>query len=331
MANRPHALALIVVWLVATVALVAMLMGGVRQTDAFDAARTAMQVSYVAVLLWYLAMTGKAAWQLPEIKPLLSGRSAIGRLLPALLVALLFLLNLVSSDGSDIVMQLMILATLIVLLVWFRKFRISLFLQGVVLAVIAYVVAIPYSDRDFITPTAHVLLSGFVPFMYVAGVLMVRRTGLGEVQLAAGRYGRAILGFLWGVLLFVPLGLFNAADGSPGGDMSWMNQAWLAVSSPFFSGIVEEVWWRLLLVPLVYLMLRPALRGNSVPAVVAALLFSAIVFGLGHGYTFGAFFRTGLLYGLPMAAIFARRDWEHAVGGHYTVNMIPNLSVFLGL
>jgi hypothetical protein len=30
-----------------------------------------------------------------------------------------------------------------------------------------------------------------------------------------------------------------------------------------------------------------------------------------------------------MAAIFARRDWEHAVGAHYMVNMIPWLMVFL--
>ena len=31
---------------------------------------------------------------------------------------------------------------------------------------------------------------------------------------------------------------------------------------------------------------------------------------------------TGLLYGLPMAAVFARRDWEHAVGAHYTESFI---------
>jgi hypothetical protein len=27
--------------------------------------------------------------------------------------------------------------------------------------------------------------------------------------------------------------------------------------------------------------------------------------------------------------VFARRDWEHAVGAHYMVNMIPLVIVFL--
>jgi hypothetical protein len=30
-----------------------------------------------------------------------------------------------------------------------------------------------------------------------------------------------------------------------------------------------------------------------------------------------------------MAVAFARRDWEHAVGAHYMINMIPWLMVFL--
>jgi len=42
-----------------------------------------------------------------------------------------------------------------------------------------------------------------------------------------------------------------------------------------------------------------------------------------------SFLTTGLLYGVPFAAIFARRDWEHAVGAHYMVNMIPWVMVFL--
>ena len=37
----------------------------------------------------------------------------------------------------------------------------------------------------------------------------------------------------------------------------------------------------------------------------------------------------GLLFGLPMAVVFARRDWEHAVGAHYMINMFPTLMVFL--
>jgi len=30
-----------------------------------------------------------------------------------------------------------------------------------------------------------------------------------------------------------------------------------------------------------------------------------------------------------MAVVFARRDWEHAVGAHYMVNMIPWVMILL--
>ena len=58
--------------------------------------------------------------------------------------------------------------------------------------------------------------------------------------------------------------------------------------------------------------------------------FSATIFGLGHAGTLQErFWMTGMLYGLPLAVTFARRDWEHAVGAHYMINMIPTLMVFL--
>jgi membrane protease YdiL (CAAX protease family) len=63
---------------------------------------------------------------------------------------------------------------------------------------------------------------------------------------------------------------------------------------------------------------------------VCAVLFSAITFGLGHGGTLlERLLITGLLYGLPLAVIFVKRDWEHAVGAHYMINMISALMVFL--
>ena len=41
------------------------------------------------------------------------------------------------------------------------------------------------------------------------------------------------------------------------------------------------------------------------------------------------FLTTGMLYGLPMAVVYAKRDWEHAVGAHYMINFIPMTLVFL--
>ncbi|KAF5426834.1 MAG: CAAX protease self-immunity [Candidatus Methanomarinus sp.] len=101
-------------------------------------------------------------------------------------------------------------------------------------------------------------------------------------------------------------------------------------SLPWFSAITEEAMFRLFLVSLVYLMLRPAFNKSPAVAVVSAVLFSAIIFGLVHdGTLLDRILITGLLYGLPMAVIFAKRDWEYAVGAHYMINMIPWVMVFL--
>jgi len=82
------------------------------------------------------------------------------------------------------------------------------------------------------------------------------------------------------------------------------------------------------LVSLCYFLLRPAFSKRPAIAIVCAVFFSAITFGLGHGGTLlESLLITGLLYGLPMAVIFARRDWEHAVGAHYMIND-PNADGF---
>ena len=63
-------------------------------------------------------------------------------------------------------------------------------------------------------------------------------------------------------------------------------------SLSWFSGITEEAWFRLYLVSLCYWLLRPAFRKRPATAVVCAVLFSAITFGLGHGRTLDHFLTT---------------------------------------
>lgn len=98
---------------------------------------------------------------------------------------------------------------------------------------------------------------------------------------------------------------------------------------PWFSGIAEETWFRLFLVGLCFFLLRPAFPSRPALAVIAAVLIAGVTFGLGHDRTLENFLVTGLLYGVSFAAVFARRDWEHAVGAHHMVNMIPLVIVFL--
>ena len=317
-------------WLVTTVALITMIWLDVRDTGGYRLARNILQVGYVATLLWYLSRSGPSIRQLPKLRQFVFPRWRYGPWIPVLGIALLLALTAISDDGVDILMLLMIVATVWALLVWRREIKLRSVIQGFALALIAYLGGLPFLNNGFVGEITFYGLLILVAPMYIAGGLLFNRTGLGGIQLWAKRYRHVLRSFLLGCLLFVPLGLFNAAGGSPGSNITWVSEWWMPFSLPWFSAITEETWFRLFLIGLCYFLLRPAFPIRPALPILAAVLFSAITFGLGHGGTFlERFLVTGLLYGLPMAVVFARRDWEHAVGAHYMINMIPWLMVFL--
>jgi hypothetical protein len=326
--STPHRLILTIMWLITTVAMVTMLLLDVRDTNRYSEARYVLQAGYVAALLLYLSRSGPSISQLPQLRPFIPGWR-YSAWIPVLVIALLLALTTVSDDEGNILMLLMIVATVWILIAWRRQIRFRSVVQSLALALIAYIAGLSMRNNGFISETVLYLLVILVPPMYIAGGLLVDRTHLGGVQLLANRYIEALLSFLWGCLMFIPLGLFNAAGGSPGANITWVSEWWMPISLPWFSAITEETWFRLLLVGLCYFLLRPAFTRRPAVPIIIAVLFSAITFGLGHDGTFlDRFLVTGLLYGLPMAVVFARRDWEHAVGAHYMINMIPWMMVY---
>jgi hypothetical protein len=323
----PHTIPLIAIWLISTITLAIMLAGGVRKTGQFRLERDILQSVYVLALFWFLVRTGPSLQQLPELCPVLLPRRRIGKLIPVIVLAFLFVFEF---DGQGLVRLLILPATIWILIVWRREIKLPSILLGLALTTIALIAGLPFYQNRYFGQKVFIIFLVFVTPMFVAGGLLTKHTSLSGSQLYSGRIWQGVKSFLWGCLLFIPLGLTNAASGSPGSGMTWVTRWWIPFSQPFFSGIVEEAMWRLLLVSLCYLLLRPAFNKRPAIAIVCAVLFSAIIFGLGHGGTFlDRFLFTGLLYGLPMAVVFVRRDWEHAVGAHYMINMIPTLMVFL--
>ncbi len=319
-------LALLIVWLLTTIVLLSMLMLDVRVTNDFANVRYVMQSIYVLALNWYLSSSGPAVGSFPEIK--LLPQFKYGAWIPVVGFSLIFAMTILSDAGTSILLLLLMLATLIILVIWRKEIALVSVVQGVVLAMIAYLAGLKMEENEFIGTGVLYVLPLFVMPMYVASGLLIKRTGLGGIRLQEGRYFDALKSLGWGILLFVPLGLFNAASGSLGTEISWVTEVWMPVWLPWFSGIAEEVWFRLFLVSLSFYLVRPLLKTQPVLAVVIVVLFSGITFGLGHGRTIEKFLTTGLLFGVPMAVVFVRRDGEHAVGAHLVIIMIPWICAF---
>ncbi len=317
---EPHAVALVVTWLGATGTLAVMLVLGVRGTSRLSVARDALRYAYVVALLWYLARCGPQIGHLPESPLGLSTNGRLGRLAAASL-ALVFCLTVFLDIG--LFLLLLVVVMVVILVAWRRQVTMRSAALGIAASVLAFVTGgISFWRFGFVQKPMLIFMLVVIPPMFVAGGLLVGRCGLGAVRVLEGRYGAALRSFLWGCALFVPLGLVNAAA-SFRTDLAWVNRWWHPLVLPVWSGIVEEIVFRTVVVCLCFALLRPFLRRYPALAITLAVLFSAVTFGLGHGRTLDQLLGAGLAHGLPMAVIFARRDWEHAVGAHYMINLVP--------
>jgi len=315
------------VWLATTITTIMILINGQAGSNRSIVIRQMLHVLYVVVLLWYLARTGPSFIQLPEGRIPVKLLSKIGAWLTVLGVAIFFLLTFFSANDVGPLILFSLIAFVPILLAWGRDLSFRLVLQGFAVAVIAYLAGSVMVNLGILSESLNMILSAFTVPFYITGGLLLKRTGLGGLQLLNRGIGPAVKSVCVGCLLFVPMGLFNAL-GDPMGDLSLIREWWMPFYLPWWSGINEEAWYRLYLLGLVYFMLRPAFHKYPGQAVVVAVFFSGIIFGVGHGFTLDNFWTTGLLFGVPFAATFAKRDWEHAVGAHYMVNMIPALVAF---
>jgi hypothetical protein len=259
---------------------------------------------------------------------LLRRRPAIGRWIPVVGIALALALAALDQGGALLVVLSLPIAVVWTLVARPREIRLRPVLMALALTALAFLGGLPFWSHDFIRKYVFIFLLACLPIAFVAGGLLHKRTGLGGSPLQAGQYRKALGSFLWGCLVFAPLGLFSATGDSPATGITWVNRAWMPFTL-WFSAMTEETLCRFFLVGLCYLYLRPALRGHPALAAGCAAFFSATVFGLAHEYTPYGFLVTGLLYSLPMAVAFVSRDWEHAFSAHYMINMIPTLMVFL--
>lgn len=159
----------------------------------------------------------------------------------------------------------------------------------------------------------------------LGGLVIMRWGGPVQVQLALKHGRQALIGFIFGAVVGMPLAVLNAyANAWTQGKVFVWQSIPAAALDAFQPAIVEEVISRLALLGVFWLILRPFWPERQ--AVWLAAGFALLIHTYGHysdlfvtqpivALVMGALL--GLLWGVPITLLALRRDLESAIGFHW--------------
>jgi membrane protease YdiL (CAAX protease family) len=166
-----------------------------------------------------------------------------------------------------------------------------------------------------------------VPPAFSGGVLLMQHTQLGHLRLLEGKPVIVVKGFLVGCLLALPPALLELMGNMQSQDTYIIH--WWQPLYAIVPGIAEETWFRLLLLSFCYAVLRPAANQRPRRAIVVAILVSIFAFTFAHSGLNPIGFLYGLLFSMPHALLFIKKDFEHAVGYHFMIDFIRYIAAFI--
>lgn len=281
-------------------------------------------VAYSLILIWWLAMDRPSAVDLPATLPIAGFLPKFWPMLgfvTILAAALTALTCLLLRDGW-LMMLLSIPLSMLIIIIWhkqvIRKYIIAAGFTLLVLGIVEQVLGEGQSS-GLIIPIGAAL-------MFLAGVLLLDRTRLTRIRLLDGNYLLAGKSFLWGCVLAVPPALLNLLTLrlSPPSEFDRLFDRWWEPLYAFQPGILEEIWARLLLTTLLYALLRPTSSEHPQRALVGAIAIAAFIHGAAHfpgsiaNPLEGIFI--ALMYSIPLALLYVKRDLEHAIAYHFFID-----------
>jgi Type II CAAX prenyl endopeptidase Rce1-like len=283
-------------------------------------------LAFIVGLILTLVRARPASKELPSVDVLTARRPGFwGRTLLLLLgLFLTFFLGLMINIGLSLMLVCGLLG-LGVTIAWRTALTWRIAGVGLAAGLISGLGTAFLGNGDLPWAVANLVL---VPPAFTGGALLVGRTQLGHVRLLEGQPALALKGFLFACVLALPASLLNLLGNLQSQD-TWVSHGWQSLYA-IVPAIVEETWARLFLLTFCYTVLRPATDLRPRRAVVVAVLISVLAWGSAHsgidplGLIVGS-----LLYGLPVALLMIKKDFEHAVGYHFLIDLVRFLAAFL--
>jgi sterol desaturase/sphingolipid hydroxylase (fatty acid hydroxylase superfamily) len=280
---------------------------------------------FIVALVWHLSQADPSAFELPDISPLITPRLGFLGTLGTIIVSLglLFVIGVALHPYIALMVAFSSIAAWTAL-AWRRRLSMRLVLLGLGAGLVSGLATRFVGTGD---PFQSVFYLVTIPLLFIGGGLLLEHTSLAHIRLLEGRYAMGLSGFAWACVLAFPPAYLNILGGSYSRD-AWVDRWW----EPLYAlvpGIAEETMARLFLTTLCYMLLRPVSKKRPERSVVAAVIIGSLTHGLAHlsaheilGPAGAMMLLTGLLYGVPMAMLFIKRDLEHAVGYHFFIDFL---------
>lgn len=293
-----------------------------------------VSVAFIIALIWHLSHTGLLATNLPNLSPIALPNLGFKEMLGTIVVmlGLLFVIGIMLHPWVVLGVALALIALRIIVF-WRRRLSVRLVVMGLAAGLVVSLATRYIGTGDLFMTMFYLAV---IPFLFIGGGLLLDHTSLARVHVLEGQYGLGLVSFLWACVLAVPPALLNILGDANASDM-WIDRWW----EPLYAlvpGIAEETLARLFLTSLCYALLRPATNDRPRRAIIVAVLIGALTHSLAHlptlkilslaGVTMSL---AGLMYGIPMALLFIKRDMEHAVGYHFFIDFVRFLAALFWL
>jgi hypothetical protein len=282
--------------------------------------------AFIVGLIWTLGRAKPATAELPDLDILKAKRPGFWARTTLLFLgmSLTFFLGMMIGTGFSLILVCGLLG-LGVTIAWRTAMTWKIGGMGLAAGLIS-ALGKAFLGNDDLSWAVALLVT--IPPAFTGGALLLRRTQLGHVRLLEDEPGLGLRGFLVGCVLALPASLLNVLGNIQSQD-TWISHWWQPLYA-IVPAIAEETWARLFLLTFCYAVLRSVTNDRPRRAIAVAILISLLAWGFGHtgidpfGIIFGS-----LLYGLPVALLLIKKDFEHAVGYHFMVDFVRFTAAFL--
>lgn len=282
-------------------------------------------LAFIIGLVWALIRAKPAINELPDLDIFTEKRPGfwLRTLLLFLGLGLAFLLGMVISPGFSMILVCGLVGFGLTL--GFRKALTRKVIGiGLILGLVSALGSALLGTGDLSWSAVYLIM---VPPAFTGGVLLMQHTQLGHIRLLERLPAKVVKGFLIGCLLALPPALLELMGNMQSQDTYIIH--WWQPLHAIVPGIAEETWFRLLLLSFCYAVLRPATNQRPRRAIVVAILVSIFAFTFAHSGLNPFGFLYGLLFSMPHALLFIKKDFEHAVGYHFMIDFVRYIAAFI--